>query len=73
MGEQPTIVRNPAGDREFEADIDSALTGGVLEPEDLETRLRQVYPRVVVRPRALADERHSVWYVYRDGRWTSEG
>ena len=72
MGEQPTIVRNPAGDREFAAAIDAALTAGIADPAELEARLREAYPRAVVRPRGLAGEERSVWYVYRDGRWTSE-
>jgi hypothetical protein len=71
MGEKPTIIRNPAGDRDFMAAIDSALMAGVTEPGELEARLREAYPRAVVRPRGLAGEDRPVWYVYRDGRWTS--
>jgi hypothetical protein len=73
MGEQPTIVRNPAGDREFAAAIDSALSAGISDPSELESKLRKAYPHTVVRPRGLAGEKDSVWYVYREGRWISEG
>jgi PAS domain-containing protein len=37
-------------------------------PDELERRLRQTYPRVLVRERGLTGEVPS-WYVYRDGAW----
>lgn len=37
-------------------------------PAELEARLRRLFPRVVVRPRALWAEPEA-WYVYRDGAW----
>jgi len=73
MEEQPTIIRNPAGDRDFAAAIDSALSSGIADPGGLQARLREAYPNAVVRPRGLTGEKRSVWYVYRDGRWTSGG
>jgi PAS domain-containing protein len=36
----------------------------------LETRLRRVFPRAVVRSREIAGE-PAAWYVYRDGGWRS--
>lgn len=38
------------------------------EPGQLERRLRQLFPRVVVRSRGLSGE-PPTWYVYRDGEW----
>ena len=43
---------------------------GVETPEELERRLRLVFPRVVVRARNLSGE-GPAWYVYRDGGWRS--
>lgn len=37
-------------------------------PGDLESRLRRLFPRVVVVERQLSGEPTS-WYIYRDGRW----
>lgn len=37
-------------------------------PAQLERRLRRLFPRVVVRERALSGEA-PIWYVYRDGGW----
>ncbi len=36
---------------------------------ELEATLRDLYPRVVVRDRMIAGERHRTLYVYRDGHW----
>ena len=69
MGDQPTVVRNPATDREFEAAIDAILESGVRDPETAQEELRRDYPRAVVRPRELDAERKPVWYVYREGHW----
>ena len=37
--------------------------------EALESRLRRLFPRAVVRLRDLSAETTAVWYVYRDGAW----
>ncbi len=37
-------------------------------PDELEGRLRRMFPRVVVRERTLSSEAPA-WYVYRDGGW----
>lgn len=88
---QPRLQAFPAEDVAFRryvadafaallADIDARLDG-LLEPEDLQLRLRERYPAAVVRPReSLADpgEGELVWYVYRFGsvsaglRWWEE-
>lgn len=71
---RPTIIANPASDREFRALIDRFLLAGGHAPRDLESTLRTRYPRAVVRQRELAGENLEVWYVYRDGHWIgSEG
>lgn len=72
---KPTIIRNPADDQEFERAIDEALEAGSNNPAAIEARLRERYPRAVVRPRELEAERTAIWYVYREGRWIrgSEG
>jgi hypothetical protein len=69
MGAKPTIVRNPPTDREFESAIEAIVDSGVLDPRVAQQRLRERYPRAVVRPRELAAEPTPVWYVYREGRW----
>ena len=40
-------------------------------PGDLQSRLRTVYPRALVRPRALSSDDRT-WYVYREGRWVDD-
>ena len=69
MAVRPTIVRNPPDDRAFEEQINTLLDDAADDPAVLQQRLRKLYPRAVVRPRELAGEPLTVWYVYRDGRW----
>ena len=69
MGVTITIVRNPAGDAGFEEAVNDGMRDGTTSPALLEGRLRERYPRAVVRPRDLAGESTTVWYVYRDGYW----
>jgi hypothetical protein len=68
----PVVVRNPSKDSDFAALIDALLAEGVLESARFQERLRERYPRALVRPRDLAGERVAVWYVYREGRWVKE-
>lgn len=70
MSGRPTIIRNPPGDSAFRKAIDELLESGVRDPGEAQERLRQRYPRAVVRPRELANEPQT-WYVYREGRWVS--
>jgi hypothetical protein len=44
--------------------------GDAAGPAELQTLLRDRYPQTVVRSRDLSGETTSVWYVYRDGRWS---
>ena len=71
LREKPIIVRNPADDLQFKAAVEAAMAGTVSSSGALQDILRRAYPNVLVRPRELAGERGLVWYVYRDGRWTS--
>ncbi|MEA2678040.1 MAG: hypothetical protein QOJ81_2181 [Chloroflexota bacterium] len=66
-----TIVRNPASDREFERVVAELVQGALQDPRELEARLRERYPRAVVRPRLLAGETTATWYVYREGHWVA--
>ena len=67
---RPTIVRNPPDDQALEKAIEEILDSGVIDPAAAQERLRERYPRAIVRPRELDAERTPVWYVYREGRWT---
>jgi hypothetical protein len=64
------VVLNPRTDHEFVTYAESLLADGDLTPETFEARLRERYPLAVVRPRELASEPFTIWYCYRDGRWT---
>ena len=41
---------------------------GPSSPGALQSRLRAIYPNVLVRPRGLSSD-DQTWYVYREGRW----
>lgn len=88
---QPRLQAFPAEDVAFRRHVADAFAAlvtaadtrpdGLLEPEDLQLRLRERYPAAVVRPReSLADpaEGELLWYVYRFGsvaaglRWWEE-
>jgi hypothetical protein len=70
---RPTLILNPADDREFRAAADDLVGNGLAEPIHLQDRLRDRWPRAVVRPRELAGEQAQIWYVYRDGHWVHSG
>jgi PAS domain-containing protein len=66
---RPQLITIPSADVPFRTHVERVR--GRLSPdhpEQLETGLRQLFPRVVVRERALSGEA-PVWYVYRDGGW----
>jgi hypothetical protein len=65
----PTLILNPRQDARFVAVAEAIVAEGVVSPGRLQERLRQQYPRVVVRPRELTGESFTIWYVYRDGHW----
>jgi len=65
----PPVVTIPSADSAFREHVETVLSRGhARRPAELETRLRRMFPRVVVRERVLSGEAPS-WYVYRDGGW----
>jgi hypothetical protein len=64
------LVLNPRSDQSFVAFAEAQFHTGVTA-DAFQARLRARYPQAVVRPRDLASEPFTVWYCYRDGRWTS--
>ena len=70
---KPTLVVNPVTDHRFVATAERIVEGGATTVAALESQLRTEYPRSVVRARELSGEPETVWYVYRDGRWTNAG
>ena len=68
---KPTLIVNPVTDREFVAAAEGHVAAGAQTTGELESLLRVEYPRAVVHARELSGEPVTVWYVYRDGRWTN--
>jgi PAS domain-containing protein len=67
----PRILTIPSDDAAFREHVERMRRGDrARRPQDLEARLRRLFPRVVVRERGLSGESPS-WYVYRDGGWRS--
>lgn len=60
----------PRDDVGFVALVDEVALDTASAAE-LEGRLREMYPHVVVRARDLEGDLTQVWYVYRDGSWTA--
>lgn len=65
----PTLVVNPRHDIDFVTRAAAIVAGGIDSPSALQDRLREHYPRVVVRARELNGEPFTIWYVYREGHW----
>lgn len=66
----PLLIINPRNDAAF-VELAQKLVTDVAGPENLQARLRDLFPRVLVRPRDLSGEAQRVWYVYREGHWVS--
>lgn len=68
---RPVLVVNPRTDASF-VDFVREQVEGLLadDPLALEWRLRERHPEATVHARVLSSEPATVWYVYRDGRWT---
>jgi PAS domain-containing protein len=65
----PQLFTIPSSDEAFRTFVQRAHDRTDPEsPGAFERRLRQTYPRALVRERGLAGEVPS-WYVYRDGAW----
>ena len=73
MKQTPPILRTiPSDDDGFREHV-IALAARISpqRPFDLGSRLRRLFPRVLVRERQLSGE-PLTWYVYRDGAWSHE-
>jgi hypothetical protein len=67
---RPTLLVNPPTDLRLRATLDEVMEEQAPRtPAELETIVRPVYPRIVVRARSLEHESVVVWYVYREGYW----
>jgi PAS domain-containing protein len=65
------VITIPSTDTAFRRHVDRLVARGSLDtPEKLQARLRQLFPRAVVRRRDISGE-PAAWYVYRDGGWRS--
>jgi PAS domain-containing protein len=66
---RPRIMTIPSSDAAFREHVQQLTAREASATADaLQTRLRMIFPRVVVRERALSSE-PMAWYVYRDGGW----
>lgn len=63
---------NPRSDRSFVGLVESVMREGIRSRQELEARLRAVYPEAVVRERGLYGDVSPIWYVYRDGHWVPD-
>jgi hypothetical protein len=66
---RPTLILNPADDDAFRSAVESAFDPATGTARTLQATLRDAYPDAVVRPRDLASDPETIWYVYRDGHW----
>jgi hypothetical protein len=64
------LVINPRQDDVFARLVEELVADETRSPEAVQAALRERYPSASIRPRQLAGETGTVWYVYRDGRWT---
>jgi PAS domain-containing protein len=65
------LITIPSSDAAFRTHVTRVTRAAYDRPEQLEQRLRRVFPRVIVRERNLSGERPA-WYVYRDGGWRAD-
>ncbi len=66
------IITIPSSDAAFRRQVAHMLDDtAAASPEGLESRLRRMFPRAVVRRRDISGER-TAWYVYRDGGWRAD-
>jgi hypothetical protein len=70
---KPTLVVNPSDDEVFAKFAQLLIDHGAASTEELESRLRALYPRAAAHARELAAEAVKVWYVYREGHWVARG
>ena len=72
MKPAPILVLNPRSDRSFVTYVDHVSREDLSTAAALQARLRKQFPRTVVHERAISGEDVAMWYVYRDGHWTSD-
>jgi hypothetical protein len=65
----PVLVVNPRSDARFAELVTNLLQDPDLTAEELGVRLREAFPRAIVRRRLLSGESPETWYVYREGTW----
>jgi PAS domain-containing protein len=66
------VLTIPSSDVAFRKHVDRLLgRAAPSTPEELEARLRRMFPRAVVRRREISGEPVG-WYVYRDGGWRAD-
>lgn len=68
----PRLIAIPSSDPGFSEYVQRIAADPATSPENLERRLKRMFPRVVVRERTISGE-PSAWYVYRDGGWRAPG
>lgn len=68
---KPTLIANPATDEVFAEFAALLVEDDAASVDDLERRLRKVYPNATVHERQLSGEQTRIWYIYREGRWIS--
>lgn len=66
----PALIINPLSDHEFVRFVRQKVSA-TGSPDELQALLRTQYEGAVVRKRELSGETTPVWYVFRDGSWTS--
>jgi hypothetical protein len=66
---EPVLLVIPASDWQLAARAHEILGAGVRSPSELEARLRDLHPSLIVRRRDLSGESSELWYVYREGHW----
>ena len=59
---RPTLITNPASDTGFRLAVERAAQSSEGDIEATGERLRQAYPKAVVRARDLSGETVVVWY-----------
>jgi PAS domain-containing protein len=69
---RPQILTIPSTDAAFRRQVEH-ISGEEPHqaPEELQARLRRLFPRALVRSRDISGE-PSAWYVYRDGSWRQD-
>ena len=72
MKASPILVLNPRSDRSFVTYADRLSREELTTAASLQARLREQFPRAIVHARGLSGEDVTMWYVYRDGRWTRD-